>query len=234
MKKLRLAALAALLVTWPSVARADSPIMEFIEGWSGPGPFFVKYTGADLRVVCLPDASASADSAFRKYFMNCWQDDTVRAKHRLMFNFNTATTDRLFVDDSTDKRTIRQTTYEVLYMYAAGKIVQAGGGLQFVHLSGPGADGPPATAPEPFGFWRTGVPMRVTIVPLGNANFPGKKQALARLLQLSFEMAYFHGEMQAADFGNNNSQFKSSNEFQGRAVINFDLSPVFNWVSPHP
>ena len=227
MKKLRLAALAALLVTWPSVARADSPIMEFIEGWSGPGPFKVLFTGADLRVACLPNDLGKRDRVSEQ-FMNCYRDDADRVKGRFMFNINTGSNggDQLFSDDATDVRTVHQRTIEVLYMHQLNSVVEVGGGIQWVRLS--------SDEGARFSFTRTGFPIRMTFTPLVFLNSGGKKHALARLVHLSYESAFFGGTLQAADFANTTSRFKASKEFQSRLVSHIDASPLIAALWPHP
>jgi len=247
MKRLKLVALATLLVCWPAAARADSPIMEFIEGWSGPGPFKVYYTGIDLRVVCLPNDRAKIgpdkDTIADQYFWNCYRDDDTRLKGRFMFNFNTGSnggTTQLFSDDLLDNRNVDQKTIEIVYMHQLSSIVQVGGGIQWVRLSGDAAAASPATPTAPaqhavdaFSFWRTGFPIRITFTPLGYLRLPGRKQGLSRLVQLTFESAYFGSTTKAENFGNHVSKFSASKEFQGRVVLGLDAAPLIAALKPH-
>jgi hypothetical protein len=228
MKTLRLVVLAALLLALrPGVAHADSIIMEFIEGWSGPGPFKVIFSGLDLRVACLPNALGKLDRVSQQ-FLNCYRDDAERLKGRFMFNINTGSNGgtQLFADDAADVRTVHQLTYELLYMHQLNSVVELGGGVQWVRLS--------SDEGTAFSFTRTGFPIRLMFTPLGFLHFSGKKQALARLVHLSYESAYFGGTIQASDFGNTTSRFKASKEFQSRLVSHIDVSPLIFAKWPHP
>jgi hypothetical protein len=227
MTRLRIITLFALLACWPAMAHADSPILEFIEAWSGPGPFRVNFSGVDLRVVCLPNALGRLDRLSQQ-FMNCYRDDAERLAGRFMFNINTGSNGgtQLFSDDATDVRTVHQLTYELLYMHQLNSVVEVGGGIQWVRLS--------SDEGTAFSFTRTGVPIRITFTPLGFLHFSGKKKALARLIHLSYESAFFGGTLQASDFGNTTSRFKAGKESQSRLVSHIDVSPLIAALWPHP
>jgi hypothetical protein len=230
MKKLRLVALAALLAAWPGVARADSPLMEYIEGWSGPGPFKVLwFAGLDLRLWCQPSAEAKEDSRGRQQ-LNCLSDDGRRVKSLVLFNFNIGHNDggQLFSDDPNDKRDVKQTTLEVAYMYRVNPIVDVGSGIQWVHLTGDGG-----TGTNSFDVWKTGVPIRLTITPLGLKRFSPKNEAWSRFIHLKYESTFFGGTTQASDFGNTTSHYKSGKEFQSRVSLNLDFAPIVSWLKPH-
>ena len=232
MKRLTIFAGAALLAL-TGVARADSPILEFIEGWSGPGPYsWAK--GFDIRVACLPSDAASGDSIARQ-FWNCQTDDASKVRGLFMFNVNWGDNGatQLFTDDPFDRRMVKQLTIEAVYMHRINSVVDIGGGLQWVRLTD---DAQPATATSvayaASTLWRTGVPFRVTFTPLGFMHFGGRARGLSRLVHLQYESAYFGGSSQASDYGNTVSRYTAKKEFQSRVAVSVDIAPLL--VAIHP
>ena len=232
MKRLTLLAVATLLAI-SSAAHADSPIIEFIEGWSGPGPYsWAK--GFDIRVACLPTDAAASDSRARQ-FWNCYTDDASKVRGLFMFNVNWGDSGgtQLFTDDPFDRRMVKQLTVEAVYMHRLTPVVDIGGGLQFVRLTD---DAQPATATSvayaASTLWRTGVPLRVTFTPLGFMRFSGRARGLPRLIHLHYESAYFGGSSQASDYGNPVSRYSAKKEFQSRVAVSVDIAPLL--VAIHP
>jgi hypothetical protein len=232
MKRLILLAAGALLAV-SSVAHADSPIIEFIEGWSGPGPYsWAK--GFDIRVACLPSDAASGDS-MRQQFWNCYTDDAskVRGLFKLNVNWGDNGGTQLFIDDPFDRRTVKQFTIEAAYMHRINSVVDVGGAIQWVRLTD---DTQPATATSiaytASSLWRTGPAIRVTFTPLGFVHFTGRARGVSRLVHLQYESAYFGGTATAADYGNLVSHYSARREFQSRVGISFDIAPLL--VAIHP
>lgn len=232
MKRLMVLA-AGMLLAISNVAHADSPIIEFIEGWSGPGPYsWAK--GFDIRLACLPSDAASRDTV-RRQFWNCYTDDATKVRGLFMFNVNWGDNGgtQLFTDDPFDRRTVKQLTLEAVYMHRLNSVVDIGGGVQFVRLTDD-AQAATATSVAYAGstLWRTGVPLRVTFTPLGFLHFNGRARGLSRLVHLQYETAYFGGASQASDYGNPVSRYSAKKEFQSRVALAVDIAPLL--VAIHP
>jgi hypothetical protein len=225
MRRLTFAVVVALL-TLSSVARADSPLLEYIEAWSGPGPYVVKFTGADIRVACLPSADAKGDSV-RSQFWACYTDNPSRVRGIFMFNFAFADNGgkQLFADDPNDIRKVQQATYEIAYMQRLNSIVDVGGAIQWVRLSTDAPATPSAVYAAATG-WRTAPAIRLTFTPLGFMKFSGAAGGLSRIVHLQYESAYFGGTWSAADFGNSVSRYRASKEFQSRVAVSIDVAPL--------
>ena len=215
------------------VAHADDWILEYIESWSGPGPYsWAK--GVDLRVACLPSAAASDDSKARQ-FWNCYTDDASKVRGMFMLNVNWGDNGgtQLFTDDPFDHRTVKQFTIEAAYMHRLNSVVDVGGAIQWVRLTD---DSQPATATSvaysASTLWRTGPAIRVTFTPLGFMHFSGRARGVSRLVHLQYESAYFGGAATAADYGNSVSRYTARREFQSRVGISFDIAPLL--VAIHP
>jgi len=234
MRHLRFIALAAfILSSWAGTAHADNVIMEFIESWSGPGPYpWAK--GVELQVACLPTREGAADSLARQ-FWNCHTGDASRVRAEFMFNVNWGDNggNQLFTDDQFDRRNVKQLTLEAVYMHRVNSVVDIGGGIQGVRLT---ADAPAATsaaaAYSAATLWRTGVPFRVTFTPLGFMHFEGRARGLSRLVHLQYESTYFGGSSQASDYGNPFSRYSAKREFQSRVGVSLDIAPLL--VAIHP
>ncbi|HUK34976.1 MAG TPA: hypothetical protein VLV86_13725 [Vicinamibacterales bacterium] len=232
MRRLTFIALAAVLAIWSGTARADSPLLEYIEAWSGPGPFVVKFTGADIRVVCLPSEAAN-DESLRRQLLDCQRDDPSRVRGLFMFNFAFADNGgkQLFTDDPNDARKVEQHSFEIAYMQRLNSVVDVGGAIQWVHLI---TDAPaiPSSVYVAASVWRTAPTIRLTITPLGFMRFPGRERGLSRAIHLQYESAYFGGTWQASDFGNFVSRYHASKEFQSRVAVAIDVGALLFGIHP--
>ena len=224
---------AAGIVALSGIAYADSPILEFIEGWSGPGPY-TWAKGFDIRLACLPSREA-AENSLRRQFWNCYTDDASRVRGLFMFNVNWGDNGggQLFTDDLFDRRTVKELTLEAVYMHRVNSVVDIGGGIQWVRLT---TDAPTAAAAR-LGYseavvWRTGVPFRVTFTPLGFMHFNGRARGVSRLVHLQYESAYFGSSSQGSDYGNPFSRYSTKREFQSRVGVSVDIAPLL--VAIHP
>ena len=227
MRRLRSIALATLMIAWTGVAHADSWLLDYIESWSGPGPYsWAK--GVDLRVACLPTAAGSRES-MASQFWNCYTDDAEKVRGMFMFNVNSGDNGgtQLFSDDPLDHRTVKQLTIEAAYMHRLNSVVDVGGAIQWVRLTD---DAQPATATSvayaASTLWRTGPALRVTFTPLGFMHFSGPARGLSRLVHLQYESAYFGGTATAADYGNPVSRYTARREFQSRVAVAIDIAPL--------
>lgn len=226
MNRLRLIAAAALLTACSGVAHADNGILEYIESWSGPGPYAYA-RGFDVNVYCLRQTTAPKVEALQAAF-DCHTDNK---QLRAMFTFKWTRGDngnnQLFIDDRNDKRLVTQNTYEALFIYRLNSILDVGGGLQLSRLSDDLQQGTPYTGST---LWRTGPAVRVTVTPFGALNWPF---GLSRLVHVQYESAFFGGTSQALDYGNPISNYSAQKEFQSRVALGIDLAPVYYAIFRH-
>jgi hypothetical protein len=217
-----------VIAGWSNIARADSWILDYIESWSGPGPY--SWTqGFDVNVACLATADGSRDSRKEQYW-NCHLDDP--KKVRAMFTFKASWGDndanQLFSDDPNDRRNVKQTTIEALFIYRLNTMIDVGAGMQWAHLSD---DAQAATATTAAYFasslWRTGPALRVTFTPLGFLDLP---HSLSRIVHVEYESAFFGGTSTAADYGNFVSRYSARKEFQSRVGVAIDIAPLLSAI----
>jgi hypothetical protein len=233
MTRLKALALAALITAGSGVAHADSPLIEYIEGWSGPGPY-AWAKGVDFRVACLPSDAASGDS-IRRQFWNCYTDDAKKVKGLFMFNVHWADNGntQLFSDDLFDFRKVKQLTLEAMFMYRVNSVVDVGGGIQWARVDD---DAQAATSVSPAYAastqWRTAPALRVSITPLEFLHLKGRARGVPRLVHLYMDTAFFTGSSTALDYGNPVSRYSAKKEFQTRAGVSIDIAPLL--VAIHP
>ena len=233
MRRLTFIALALLITFGPSVAHADNSILEYIEGWSGPGPY-AWTKGVEVQIWCLPTREAAKDS-LRRQLWSCHTDDAARVRGQFTFGASWGDTggSQPFMDDPLDRRTVKQLTIEAMYLHRLNSIIDVGGGVQWVRLTN---DTQLATATSvaysASTQWRTGPALRVSFTPLGALHFTGRAGGLSRLIHLEYESAYFGGSWTAADYGNPVSRYSARNEFQSRVGIAIDFAPLL--VAIHP
>jgi hypothetical protein len=233
MRAIKVVVLAALLSSWAAAAQADNVIMEFIESWSGPGPY-AWTKGVEVQIVCLPTREAAGDS-FTSQLWSCHKDDPARVRGQFTFGASWGDTGgaQPFMDDPLDRRSVKQLTIEAMYLHRLNSIVDVGGGVQWVRLTN---DAQLATvtsvAYSASTQWRTGPALRVSFTPLGALHFSGRAGGLSRLIHLEYESAYFGGSWTAADYGNPVSRYSAKKEFQSRVGIAIDLAPLL--VAIHP
>jgi hypothetical protein len=234
MRRLKIIAFAALLIAaWSSAAHADNLILEYIEAWSGPGPY-TWAKGFDIRVACIPSAEAKGDSIARQ-FWNCHTDDPSRVRGLFMFKatWGDSSGTQLFADDPLDRRTVKQLTIDAAYMHRLNSVVDVGGAIQWVRLTD---DAQAATATSvaysASTQWRTAPALRVSFTPLGFMHFEGRARGLSRLIHLQYESAYYGGSSTALDYGNPVSRYSAKKEFQSRVAIALDIAPLL--VAIHP
>jgi|SRR5215471_2820905 len=235
MTRLKVLALAALITAGSGVAHADSPLIEYIEGWSGPGPY-TWAKGVDLRVACIPSGAASGDS-IRRQFWNCYTDDAKKVKGLFMFNVHWADNGgtQLFSDDPFDFRKVKQLTLEAMFMYRVNSVVDVGGGIQWARLDD---DQQAATAVSPLYAastqWRTGPTLRVSFTPLEFLHPKAPRaRGLPRLVHVYMESAFFTGSSTAADYGNPLSHYSAKKEFQTRVGLSIDVAPLLIAIHPN-
>jgi hypothetical protein len=151
---------------------------------------------------------------------------------RAMFTFKASWGDndasQLFSDDPNDRRNVKQTTIEALFIYRLNTMIDVGAGMQWARLSD---DAQAATATNPQYFasslWRTGPTVRVTFTPLGFLDLP---HSLSRIVHVQYESAYFNGSSTAADYGNFVSRYSARKEFQSRIGIGIDIAPLLSAI----
>ena len=215
MRRLRFVMLGVFVMACASAAHADSVIIEYIESWSGPGPYaYVK--GFDVNVACLEKKTSKLSTGF-----DCHTDDkNLQAMFTFKYTRGDNDASRLFIDDPNDHRLVKQTTYEALFIYRLNSILDVGGGLQLAQLTDDTQQGTPYSGST---LWRTGPAVRVTVTPFGALSWP---YGFSRILHVQYESGFFGGTSHAADYGNPISNYSAQKEFQSRVALGIDLGPL--------
>src|ERR1043166_2658527 len=216
MSKLRLVLLIALCAVWPATARAQSDFIDWLQQQSGPGPYHNYFKGYEIRIWCPPTGLGIMDTTARQVW-NCFLDDAERTGGVLSFDATYAKTDvkRLFLDDPTDVREVREQRYTLAYVYRANRYLKVGGTLDFLRFA--------SDQGNLFSFWRLGFGPRLTFAPTGGATTTNRRAAsLNRLIQLQIDATYVPKGFVAADYNNAISRFDSGPEYQVRSSLVID------------
>lgn len=218
--------LTAALAMWPAVTYAESDIIAWLEGLSGPGPFHVKGKSFEQRLFCLPKGEGKADTAARQMW-NCFADDDEKVQALFTFTISSGSTGsaQLFKDDPNDVRDVHQLTIETMASYRANRVIDVGGGVQFIRFS--------SDEGASFSFWRVGLtPLRLTLTPFGFLKpVSPRSKGLPRLIHLQFEDTLLQG-ISGSDFNNFKTTYHTDREFQARASILFDFAALLRAIHP--
>ena len=218
MTKARLLVVVALLVVWPRAAHAESGLIEYLEQWSGPGPYISKpFFAEDFRVTCRSAAGAWISIKNGPCLNN--QAD-IKQFFLVGFALGKQGERVLFADDPSDKQEVATFTLRAAYMYRINPVLDVGPGIQAVRY----ADS--FFGSNRFSFWRVGPSIRVHITPLGIAHKSddtSKKSLARRMVYVQFEDTWVPVGMSGGDFHNSVTKFDSGKEFQTRLNLTIDI-----------
>ncbi len=231
MIKRQLIVLVALFAMWPARVYAQSDILDWLAELSGPGPFHAKnlitLRAAELRVWCFHKSGVQA-MALGKHVASCLLDDEDEKNTRALVTFGYSLAESgsqpLFRDDPNDVRNVHQSTFSVMLMYRADRIVDVGGGVQWKRFS--------TDEGNSFSFWRVGLtPARVTLTPFRAIPTTSSSwQSVERLVHFQFEEDWLPQGFTGADFNNRTTRFNVGAEFQSRVSVLFDIGSFINVV----
>ena len=207
-------ATVVMLALCPSIASAESDVLAWLDGLSGPGPFTVKFAGFELNAWCYPLNSGC-------YVNDGVDDNKGDAKWLVKFGTSWGSTgsQQLFSDDPLDVRNVKERLITAMVMYRANRVVDAGLGMEIVNFaSDEGAS---------FSFWRAGwVPARLSVTPFGLLKASGRWKGAPRLIHLQAESIWFKDGFTGADFNNTRTKFSVGSEYQTRVSILFDVGAL--------
>jgi hypothetical protein len=216
MSRLRVAVVLLVMVTaacWPSAASAESDVLAWFEGLSGPGPFNTKARGFEINAACIPLNSG------------CYASDGVdgRGDAKWLFKFGVSWAEtgpaQLFQDDTLDVRNVKERVITTMVMYRASRVVDAGFGVHFINFSS--SDG------AAFDFSRTAfVPARLSVTPFGALTASGRWKGAPRVIHLQAEGIWFKDGFNGGDFKNTRTKFSTGSEYQTRLAILFDVGSL--------
>jgi hypothetical protein len=219
--------LFALCAVWPANAHAQSDIIDWLQQGSGPGPY-KSYKGYELRVFCLPTGVGIMDTAKRKVW-NCLLDDPDRTRAVLSFGTNWASTEntRLFIDDPSDVREVKERRWTTAFTYRMSSLLSVGGTLDFMQFK--------SDQGNAFSFWRVGIGPRLIFTPCGKCtatNPPSRSSSAGQFLHLQLDATYVPQGLKASDFGNTVSKYDPGASFQVRTSLVLDGAVILRAIHP--
>jgi hypothetical protein len=224
MTRARLLFLLVVCAVWPATAHGQSETADWLQGGSGPGPYNSIFTGYEVRVWCLPTGDGVRDTAKGKVW-NCLLDDPARTKAVLSFGQDWASSGnaRLFVDDLTDVRDIKESISTIAFTYRANPYFSYGGTVEFMHFS--------SDQGNAFSTWRLGLGPRLVFTPLAGVKITNPRWSSAsRLIHLQVDTTYLPQGLKASDFGNTVSRYDPGRSFQVRTTLAIDYAFVLQAI----
>lgn len=200
MKKASLCAIVALVAMWPSSARADSGFLEWLDSFSGPGPFWGY--GFETRAFCVNDAGA---------VHACVSDvGGVRWMLSAEGGFFTSHDDPRFADTPADMQSVHLVSVVPKIWYRVHPMLDVGIGAGLVALSGNGFET----------IYRAQIPIGVTVVPLGFLK-GGRAERWGRVFRVQLSENYIAKGITAAEL-NSRSTYSAGGEFHKSIAFVFD------------
>jgi hypothetical protein len=218
--------LGVLCAIWPAHAFAQSDTYDWLQGGSGPGPYKSVFTGYEVRVWCPPTGVGVMDTAKRKVW-NCLLDDPDRTKGVLSFSQDWASSGnaRLFVDDVTDVRDVKESISTIAFTYRANPYFSYGGTVEFMHFS--------SDQGNAFSTWRLGLGPRLVFTPFAGAKITNPRWSSAnRFVHLQVDTTYLPQGLKASDFGNTVSRYDPGPSFQVRTTLALDGAILLRAIHP--
>jgi hypothetical protein len=201
MKKISLCALVALLTLCPSAARADSGFIEWLDSFSGPGPFWGY--GFDTRIVCIGAAGR---------VHSCVSDvGDVKWVITAEGGFYTSHDNPRFEDTAGDSRSVHLVSVVPKLSYRVHPVVDVSVGFGLVALSGDGFET----------FYRPQIPIGVSIVPLGFLR-GGNAEKWGRVFRVQLNEDFIAKGLTGADLASP-SNFSAGGEFHKSIAFVFDF-----------
>ena len=229
MTRMRLCVLAAALALWPTAAHAqDGGFWDFLEGFSGPGPFNYGVIG-ELRVACRVETGKDKDGNDVYRWLGAFESEgntrPCVTKPRTVHSFITlragrATTDfkALFNDRENElKGTVAVNAVQGLAMRQLDPAISVGAGMGVLWFSGATISSNPT---RPFI-----TPISVAITPL---RLLGSKSRLARFVVFNFEENVVFKTLDKDSFNSaSTSQFIAHTDMVRSFSIVLDIPALF-------
>ena len=211
MRKLRLCLCALLLLSLPRAAHAQSDFWDFIEGFSGPGPFKGKVASFSIRGGCIRE-----DEQGDHHYGKCFTDVDPRIKAVFVVDYSlTWTGDRpVFSDTPNDIRGITLQKFGVTYMTRLSPILDIGfgGGVLAFTNTGTGAVVFPQVTP-----------VAATFVPFGYLRSSEAQRRWGRFFRIKFAEIWVPKEIDARKDFASLSGYKKEGDFVRNISVDFDL-----------
>ncbi len=214
MARRRLAVLIVWFATWPAGAFAQGDFIDYLNQFSGPGPFYGHIQSLNLRLLCMKDVGNDSHD-----FDSCISDTDEKIRTVIDMNFGLAASgdNRRFSDappqDPLNTLPVRSFRVGATYSYRVSPMLDVGAGGGIMVLTGDGFE----NQTHPF-F----TPFTVSFVPLGFMR-NGAWLKWGRVLRIRYSGRYVLGELNAAKDFHAQSNYLKEGEFNQGFNIGFDF-----------
>ena len=211
MRKITVCLCALFLLTAPRAAHAQSDFWDFIEGFSGPGPFKGRMASFSARVTCLRE-----DKAGEHHLGSCLTDVDPNIKALLVADYGlTWTGDRpVFSDTPGDIRPLTLQKFGLTYMARVSPMLDlgfGGGGLVFTGTGFGAVWYPQITAAA------------VTFAPFGYLRSTENQARWGRFFRIKFAEIWAPKEINARKDFASLSGYAKDGDFVRNFSVDFDL-----------
>lgn len=206
-----LVALCALLR--PASAFAQSEFIDWLESFSGPGPFHGYFMSANSRVFCTVRDGSTQTATW------CFDDtsDKIRSVMTAEFAFTSSDSNPRFADATSEPQNalpVHATRVLVNYQYRFHPMLDLGVGVGALVFSGD--DFSNQTHPILS-------PLTLTFTPLGFLK--GDKAKWGRVLRITYAERYVLGDLRAQDFHSVVSKYVKNGEWNTGISFGLDFWP---------
>ena len=205
MKRARLCLLALLFVALPGIAHAESDFWDFLEGFSGPGPFHSYFRSIGASVHCTNDEGGTHRVG------TCLSDIDQKIKTVLTAEYAWASSHdnaRFETVDPNNRTPVNTSRVMVNYYYRFSPMLDVGAGVGAFVFTGDGFTN--QTHPML-------TPLTLTFTPLGFLH--GEQSAKwGRLIRIKFDEKYILGDINSLDFKSPAGYLKNGEMNRGVAV----------------
>ncbi len=202
--------LALCALARPANAFAQGDFLDWLEQFSGPGPFHGVTIGT--RVVCVRDNAGTLEHGL------CFNDTdpNIKTVMNVEFGFATSGSQARFPDTPNDVGVVHASRLNVTYMYRVSPMLDVGIGIGALTFSGDSFENQVHPILTPFA---------VTFTPLGMLHGP-KSVKWGRVLRVKFADRYVFSDIRAVDFHSASSYLKHG-EFNPGFGIGVDFWSFF-------
>ena len=212
MRKVRLVVCALLLLSVPRPAHAQSDFWDFIEGFSGPGPFKGKMLSFSTRVGCIREDKDTLDH----HYGTCWTDVDPQIKAVFLVDYGlTWTGDRpVFADTPGDIRNLTLQKFGVTYMTRLSPVLDLGFGAGGLVFTGTGLGAV---------FYPQITPAAITFVPFGYLRSSDAQRRWGRFFRIKFAEIWVPSTINARKDFASLSGYDKEGDFVRNFSVDFDL-----------